>query len=248
MVASNRRSPRRRQCGKFTFAAPLTFAILLGVGSTSAEPISIVYSVQTTHRCNPDGCNPFLTGLPLTMTFDSGVTSQFDRPGEHGRAYGPPSFSTVPLERPAVAPTASVQQSTSELAVAIDGQWRHAAGADQVFNLVTPQLEYRWTLFLFRLEDSVSQPEFSPHGMAEFLGRGRNQDRPDASGFFSYGFEAADPQNRDRFHPDTVVYQGFATLPEPQAPIPDPLRACWLAPRSLELCVGSAARRLRDAP
>jgi hypothetical protein len=227
-----------------TTTASCTLAILFCAGSLYAEPISIVYSIHITERCRADGCTAFSTTFPLTMTFDSGATSQFDSPGEHNKFYGPPKFSTVPLDRPAVAPGASALRQTADIAFEhAPGRWRHVAHAQELFQLVTSQFDFRWNLSLYGVQDGfLRPPQLSPASMATFLGR--RLDLPDSAGFFGYSYSRIDLQHTDENSPDAIAYQGFALVAGEPSPVPEPA-TCVLVGASL---LGVWYRQRRPSP
>ena len=200
-------------------AAGFTLAISLVASSVCAEPISIVYSIHITDRCVLAQCNTFSAAFPLTMTFDSGVTSQFDSPTFHTKSYGPPSFSAVPLERPAIPPSATPLPRTLDTAAQqAAGTWEHRALADGLVRLLTPEVDHLWTLRLFASQSGVPTPELSPHTMATLLGQPANP--PGSRAFFEYGYFAADPRTEQSF--DSISYVGSALVADDQAPIPEP--------------------------
>jgi hypothetical protein len=152
------------------------------------------------------------------MTIDD-VGTAFDTPNEHSRFYGVPTFSDIPLPRPAVPPNAissGVDTATHSL-VFIDDQlgWRHIAHARTDVQLVTPAATYHWGTSLFRIEDNASPfLDLSAAAMAEFLGSNRG------SGFFLHNYVGVLPGGGGNT-PDSFSYQGTVTA-DAAAPVPEP--------------------------
>ena len=197
-----------------------TFAafIVVSCGHTAfADPITLVYNIQITHRCRPNDCGPFSgPAFPLRMTFDSGVTERFDSLTQHAQFYGPPTFSAVPLERPAIPTTASNLSFTLELAAQFDNGWLHRAAAEELFRVVTPELFTDWSLLLIKSEEALSSPPpLSAQIMAAFLGAPATLDAT----LFSYSYIAF---GINREFDDFISYGGVASLAEQQSPVPEP--------------------------
>ena len=200
--------------GRFAIMLGLTALIALAASEANADPVTFTYRIDVTERCGTEGCAAFSASFPLMLSFDSAVTVEVGGSDLLGYGYGAPTFSSVPLARPAVMPGAYEGRSTGEIASRMPPfDWRHAAEAVSVAQLVTNEIDYRWGLRIFNFQDFLTgAPHLSPESFASFLSGGR----------FTYGFVGTS-QNDGKLTSDSIGYFGTAVLQEAPAPVPEPM-------------------------
>jgi PEP-CTERM motif len=193
----------------------LTALIPLAASVANAEPVTFTYRIDVTERCGSEACAPFSASFPLVLSFDSAVTVEVGGSDALGYGYGAPTFSSVPLARPAVLPGADQSRSTAESGVWVPSfDWRHAAEVASLAQLVTNDTDYRWGLRIFKMQDFLPvAPHLSPESFASFL----------SGGSFNYGFVGMSRQNDGRLTADSIGYFGTAVLLQTPTPVPEPM-------------------------
>ena len=179
----------------------LAFSFLAIAGrSAHADLITVTYNVTIDERCTADGCASFATEFPLAVTLDTRITFRQVSPNRDLRAYGPPTFSAIPLPRPSANPNARASVITLDAGVlfAAPDSWRRLAVAEETYRLIDDDVEFVWLLDISAVIDTNSPPALSPNSFARSLGEGR----------FHYGFFGRDLFNEIRsvlIRPHSVV-------------------------------------------
>jgi hypothetical protein len=195
----------------FRIVSLVPITVLTFAQFAKAEPVTFSFKVQINERCGPDGCD-LVSGpsFPGTVTFDDGITDEFEiREGStfgFGRRFGPPTFSTPPLDFTPIPPDAIRRPQTSNIteaswALELDGTVRYSVLITE--RLVHPATGSSWitslsigSFFFFQF------PSLSPKNLIADAG-------PDP--FISYSFIS-----------DGIRYQGQAIPEDGPAPIPEP--------------------------
>lgn len=201
--------------GRFAIMLGLAALMPLAAWEANAEPVTFTYRIDISERCGSAACAPFSISFPLVLSFDSAVTVEVGGSDALGYGYGAPTFSSVPLARPAVFPGADESRSTAESAVRVPPfDWRHAAAVASVAQFVTNDIDYRWGLRIFKVQHFLpGAPHLSPESFASFL----------SGGSFSYGFVGISRQNDAILTSDSIGYFGTALLQEAPTPVPEPM-------------------------
>ena len=132
--------------------------VLFSARAVSADVITLNYFVHVTARTTCDATCvqvPFDATFPLTLTFDSALTSTGRTEGGGGIArlwyFGAPHFSPVPLALPPVSPQAMSQ--VTETRILTEPDFRAVGRAWQDNVLVIPGTSYEeWSVFLGNFE------------------------------------------------------------------------------------------------
>ena len=190
--------------------------ILLGVlvlavpRPSAADPVRLSYSVVINERCQAGSCQPFQAAFDLTLTFDSTALLS----GDNFVRYGDPTFSPVPLDRPAISPAADdslnthtqeqwLQSQTTGFSHTFFAQREHATAGN---------LE-EWHVGIFVTRRVMTPPDLSPDALAaRLLGLGPAR--------FTYTYIGLDPVTGD-VTPNSLRYSGSAQLTN-AAPVPEP--------------------------
>lgn len=177
--------------------------------SSAADPVTLNYSVVINQRCQGGSCQPFQSAFDLVVTFDSNAVDS----GTNFVRYGDPTFSPVPLDRPAVSPAAGDSLNTRTMESATQSQ-------PQVNYNLFAQREYatannfeEWHVGLSLTRQLMSMPDLSSETLAArllALGPAR----------FTYFYDALDPVTGNLLA-SSIGYVGSAQLRE-AAPVPEP--------------------------
>jgi hypothetical protein len=199
-----RRGIRRRAIG-----------ILLGLlvmalpRPSAADPVSLFYSVLINERCQGGSCQPFQAAFDLVVTFDSTALDS----GATFVRYGDPTFSPVPLDRPAVSPAAgdSLNTRTQESWQQFQTHVAHSFFAQREY-ATAGNLE-EWHVGISVTRPVMTAPDLSPETLAArllALGPAR----------FTYFYDALDPVTGN-LTPGSIGYAGSAQLTD-VTPVPEP--------------------------
>jgi PEP-CTERM motif len=185
--------------------------------TSSADPITLNYSVNVVTRCVVGVCSPYSSSFNLRVTFDSQPLDQGSGPTGAFAIYGPPTFSAIPLARPGVDPSASPTLGMRTTESWQSGPlslttYRFAAQEEYAFDTAATFNE--WTTSLSLTSLLAAPPLLSPATLAERLGRLGPAD-------FLYGFTQTDRGTGD-INPGTIGYLGKAQLMNPATPVPEP--------------------------
>jgi len=187
------------------FSASVIVGLTLVSSTARAEPITFAFDVHIQQRCNPS-CGEFLATFPFYMTIDSiGSGSEF------AKSYGVPTFSPIPLDRPAVQPGGSILTTATDAVFSGEPfKWRRKALVWSGVALETADASYIWNSGFTRMEDNVSPlPELTAASLATFLGSMRGE------GFFFYTYTRLAPTQ------EVLSYLGTASL-RSASPTPEP--------------------------
>jgi hypothetical protein len=176
---------------------------------STADPVKLFYTVLIDERCQAGSCQPFQAAFDLVVTFDSSAVDS----GENFVRYGDPTFSPVPLDRPAIRPTAgdslntrtqeSWQQFQTHVAYSFFAQREYATAGN---------LE-EWHVGLSVVRQFMTAPDLSPETLgARLLGLGPAR--------FTYVYDALDPVTGN-LTAGSIAYAGSAQLTD-AAPVPEP--------------------------
>jgi hypothetical protein len=211
---------------------PAVFA--LGATSlVSADPITFTYRIDVISPCGLAVC--FTQSFPLTLTFEENAIASVDELNNVRREYGPPTFSDVPLNRPAIPPgvpeTGQVVDRLERFGPGV--AWGRAATASSRHELITPSASSVWftSLSSSQLFDTDEpDPILTPISLGAFLGTGIL-----GRSFFSFGLLRTNESGISEF---VVEYQGLATLQsQSEGPAATPEPAAWvLLTTGLGLC------------
>jgi hypothetical protein len=183
-----------------------------GVQRAGADPIAAVFRIDNLRRCIFGACEPLDTTFLLTVSFDTRVTLRAGDPASQiFEEYGPPSFSTIPLDRPPVSATAILDENRSIQTAKYDIDVFHFGLFNENFVRPTSSGGEFWRTGLGNLQDTSPPRTLNAETLIAFVGRGDENS-------FSYEFNAFD--SNGNFTTD-LTYLGRAVLSD-QAPIPEP--------------------------
>jgi hypothetical protein len=184
----------------------LTLAIPM---SSAADPVTLNYSVLINQRCQGGSCQPFQSTFDLVVTFDStAVTS-----GPGFVVYGDPTFSPVPLERPAISPAAGDSLNTRTGEVATQSQTHVSYSFFAQREYATANNLEEWHVGLSLARQIMAMPDLSSETLAArllALGPAR----------FTYFYDALDPVTGNLMS-SSIGYSGLARLSD-ASPVPEP--------------------------
>jgi hypothetical protein len=176
----------------------------------SAEPVTLPFIVQIEQRCGAGGCELFRPSFRGTVTFDDGVTDEFEiREGSTfgiGFRYGRPTFSRPPLDFPPIPADIVwpdfLNFTEASRALELDGTIRYILSINEVLVSATGA-SWSTSLSAFRLSNrgDDDSPSLSPTQLLTSAG-------PDGLGYF--------------FSSNGITYSGSAFPDAGAAPVPEP--------------------------
>lgn len=216
--------------------------VLTSATYASAGPIQLRFNVDIYMECTSTGCVDPDATFPVTLTFDGDLARiVVSSAGWITHYHGQPSFSDIPLARPAVDPGAvPINDFTVNVNVPrtdVGTGWQHIAEAKEVDLLLGTAFDYYWSTSL-RAQSELSDTA-EPLTLDSLIATFR--DRPT---FFNYSYGGVS-RDGGGFSAGGVSYVGRAVLEEVSSPAAVPEPSTLLLTGSLLAVLAIRRRRSR---
>jgi hypothetical protein len=210
---------------RVTMGAGIVFAgMTLSAAPADADPIQVVYRIDILRQCEYSGgmetCRGFTASFPLTLSFDSQITTSHGNEMDRTNFYGPPTFSDIPLPRSEdFPPMVETFRLAAERAQVFPGDSAFTREASAMIRHTGARggSDYHWDFGLFASGGYPAMPTLDAHTFATFLATApfRQFYLGDTVELADGGFQA-------------LTYFGSVSL-ESQAPVPEPASVLLLA-------------------
>lgn len=157
-------------------AAAMTAAV---TADAAADPLSVTYRIDVFKQCQTgsagsEACSAFASSFPLTVRFDSGVTSAIDLPNLVERVYGTPAVSQPPLPQRTDFPPMTIIDSVAGEDARWDVQarnWFHEASVTIRQYGSQDGSDFHRDLDLIANGTQTEFPNLNAESFAAFLGK-----------------------------------------------------------------------------